>query len=110
MAIDPSVNIAQAAQLYSQAQKTGVSPSSIPEQDPEAAQQSGFANLVSNYLDNAVQDGKHAEKLSMEGALGQANMTDVVTAVSEAEVTLQTVVAIRDKVVDAYKEILRMPI
>jgi flagellar hook-basal body complex protein FliE len=32
-----------------------------------------------------------------------------VTAVAEAELTLQTVVSMRDKVIDAYKEILRMP-
>jgi flagellar hook-basal body complex protein FliE len=34
----------------------------------------------------------------------------VVTAVSNAEVTLQTVVAVRDRVVAAYLDILKMPI
>jgi flagellar hook-basal body complex protein FliE len=41
---------------------------------------------------------------------GKANVTDVVTAVSAAEVTLQAVTAVRDKAVAAYQEILRMPI
>ena len=48
--------------------------------------------------------------MSIQGIQGEANVSDVVTAVAEAEVTLQTVVAVRDKVVEAYKEILRMPI
>ena len=41
---------------------------------------------------------------------GKANMTDVVTAVSSAELTVQTVTAVRDKVVAAYQEVLRMQI
>jgi len=34
----------------------------------------------------------------------------VVTAVANAQHTLETVVAVRDKVLNAYQEILRMPI
>ena len=37
-------------------------------------------------------------------------MNKVVTAVAEAELTLQTVVTIRDKVIEAYRDIMRMPI
>lgn len=109
MAIDPNVNIAQAAQLYDQAQRTGVATNTIPQQESNPAGQGTFSGLVSNYLNQAVELGKTSEQLAIQGAMDQANLTDVVTAVSEAEVTLQTVVAIRDKVVDAYKEILRMP-
>jgi len=109
MAIDPNVNIAQAAQLYSQAQQSGVTTDTIPQQDSQGAGQGVFSSLVSNYLDQATQLGQNSEQLAIQGIQNQANLTDVVTAVSEAEVTLQTVVAIRDKVVDAYREILRMP-
>ena len=109
MAINPDVNITQAAQLYNQAQQTGIAPNAIPAQDTQPANQGTFSTLVSNYMNQAVQLGQNSEQLAIQGALDQANLTDVVTAVSEAEVTLQTVVAIRDKVVDAYKEILRMP-
>ncbi|MEM6903398.1 MAG: flagellar hook-basal body complex protein FliE, partial [Pseudomonadota bacterium] len=35
--------------------------------------------------------------------------TDVVMAVNNAEITLQSVVSIRDRVISAYQEILRMP-
>ena len=40
----------------------------------------------------------------------QADLNEIVTAVNNAEMTLQTVVAVRDKVIQAYQEIMRMPI
>jgi flagellar hook-basal body complex protein FliE len=110
MPIDPNVNIAKAAQLYTQAQQTGIATNAIPDQNSDGPSQSQFSGLVSSYLDQANQIGKRSEEMSIKGIQNEANITDVVTAVSEAEVTLQTVVAIRDKVVEAYKEILRMPI
>ncbi|WP_316977694.1 flagellar hook-basal body complex protein FliE [Shumkonia mesophila] len=69
-----------------------------------------FAELVKSALDEARLIGQRSEKLSMEGIRDNADLNQVITAVAEAEVTLQTVVSIRDKVIDAYKEILRMPI
>ncbi len=41
---------------------------------------------------------------------GEADLKDVITAVANAEQTLETVVAVRDKVLAAYNEILKMPI
>lgn len=110
MAIDPAVNIAQAAQLYNQAQQTGIAPNAIPAQDATPPQQGTFSSLVQGYLGQAQQVGQASEQMSVQGVMGQADLAQVATSVSEAELTLQTVVAIRDKVVDAYKEILRMPI
>jgi flagellar hook-basal body complex protein FliE len=51
-----------------------------------------------------------AESLTNAAATGQAEMIDVVTAVAAAEVQLETVIAVRDQVIRAYQEILRMPI
>ena len=48
--------------------------------------------------------------MSRAAAAGKADVNEVITAVSEAELTLQTVVALRDRVIQAYQEILRMPI
>ena len=53
---------------------------------------------------------RQGEAETLKAAAGKADVTDVVTAVAEAEVTLQTVVAVRDRVIQAYQEILRMPI
>lgn len=71
---------------------------------------SSFMNMVKDSLDNAVDTGRHAEQMSMAKISGEASTMDVVTAVANAQHTLETVVAVRDKVLQAYQEILRMPI
>lgn len=69
-----------------------------------------FASLVKGAINEAIKIGKRSEKLTIQGVNDKADLNHVVTAVAEAEVTLQTVVAVRDKVLEAYKDILRMPI
>ncbi|GAB6054226.1 hypothetical protein JCM17960_30460 [Magnetospira thiophila] len=68
-----------------------------------------FASLVKSAIREAVQESKQTEQLSVAAAFGKADVNQVVTAVAEAEVTLKTVVTVRDKMVEAYKEILRTP-
>lgn len=68
----------------------------------------------SDFLSKAVQDGigtmKQGETMAARQIAGQANIVDVVGAVNQAEITLDTVVALRDKVVQAYQSIMNMPI
>ena len=47
---------------------------------------------------------------SARGLMGEGSVTDLVVAVGRAELTLQTAVAVRDRVVAAYQEVMRMPI
>ncbi|MBK8174060.1 MAG: flagellar hook-basal body complex protein FliE [Rhodospirillales bacterium] len=68
-----------------------------------------FANMVKDVLETAAESGKSAEAASVAAVGSGTDLTQVVTAVAEAETTLQTVVAVRDRIIDAYKEILRMP-
>lgn len=77
---------------------------------PDQAGGQSFAGMVTESLQSARDTGVRAEQLSMAEIQGEANMMDVVTAVANAEHTLNTVVAVRDKVLQAYQEILRMPI
>ena len=72
--------------------------------------QSTFLDMVGKLAENSIDSGKKAEALSEKAVVGKADLMDVVQAVSNAELTLQTVVAVRDRVVNAYQEILRMPI
>jgi len=72
-------------------------------------QQDDFAGLVRSAVKEAVRIGERSEQLSIAGINDRADINQVVTAVAEAEVTLQTVVSIRDKVIESYKQILRMP-
>jgi len=69
-----------------------------------------FADLVQGAAENALQSGQRAEAMTLEAIDNNAEVADVVTAVADAELALQTVVAIRDQVVQADQEILRMPI
>jgi len=68
-----------------------------------------FGGLVRNAIREAVRIGEASEKLSIAAINDRADINQVVTAVAEAETTLQTVVSVRDKVIEAYREVIRMP-
>jgi flagellar hook-basal body complex protein FliE len=69
-----------------------------------------FGSAMTQALDQAVQTGHTADDQSMQALSGGGNLTDVVTALSHAEMTLQAATAIRDRVVQAYQDIMKMPI
>lgn len=69
-----------------------------------------FASVLKDAAKVAVGDAKAAEKASMSAIAGKSDIREVVAAVANAEMTLETVVNVRDKVITAYNEILRMPI
>jgi flagellar hook-basal body complex protein FliE len=71
---------------------------------------SGFESMLGDVLNNAMAAGKHAETTAINGMAKKAELVDVVTAVTQAEITLETVTAVRDKVIAAYQDIMRMPI
>ncbi len=81
-----------------------------PGMEPRSQGGKSFSDLLGEVAQQAKASGVQAEKLSVAGIAGKADINDVVTAVTNAEVTLQTVVAIRDKVISAYQDILRMPV
>jgi len=70
----------------------------------------GFADVLRGVADDATAVGRAGEQASLQAVAGKAELADVVTAVTNAEVAVQTVVAVRDRVIQAYQEILRMPI
>jgi len=69
-----------------------------------------FSTMVKSFAQDSIDKSVASEQLSAAAAAGKANIDQVVVAVAEAETTLNTVVAVRDKVLEAYREILRMPI
>jgi flagellar hook-basal body complex protein FliE len=76
----------------------------------EASPVGQFAEMVKQVSEDAVEAGKVGEQMTVGAVQGTAELTDVVTAIANAEITLQTVVAVRDRMISAYQEILRMPI
>ncbi len=69
-----------------------------------------FQALLQNVVDNATQSSRVAETQMVAHSQGRAELVDVVTAVASAEASLETVMAVRDQVIQAYQEIMRMPI
>lgn len=70
----------------------------------------GFGQALTRALETVVETGRTAEAKAAQGLTGTGNITEVVTAVAKAELTLQTTMAVRDRVVQAYQDIMRMPI
>jgi flagellar hook-basal body complex protein FliE len=59
----------------------------------------------------SLQKTTHASDVQSQAmAAGKANIVDVVTAVAESEVAINALVSVRDKVINAYEEIMKMPI
>ncbi|MCS6933155.1 MAG: flagellar hook-basal body complex protein FliE [Acetobacteraceae bacterium] len=69
-----------------------------------------FGAVLARAMEQAVELGHSADAAATAALTGQGSVTDVVLAVSRAELALQTAVAVRDRVVGAYQEIMRMPI
>ncbi|HEX8662164.1 MAG TPA: flagellar hook-basal body complex protein FliE [Brevundimonas sp.] len=75
-----------------------------------AVGQSGFADMLTSVMGDMTQSSRAAETQMASAVQGQGSLIDVVTAVSSAEASLETVMAVRDQVIQAYQEIMRMPI
>ena len=69
-----------------------------------------FGKLVAEGMQGVMDAGKTSDKLSLDLVNGKANVVDVVTAISQTELAMESMVAVRDKVISAYEEIMRMPI
>ena len=69
-----------------------------------------FGGILARAIAGAIDTTQAAERQARGAIAGTGNLTDVVSAVAKAELTLQTTVAIRDRVVQAYQDIMRMPI
>jgi flagellar hook-basal body complex protein FliE len=69
-----------------------------------------FGAMVKEALGAVVEAGKKSDAQAHAMAAGKANLVDVVTAVTETEVAIESMVSVRDKVIQAYEEIMRMPI
>ena len=69
-----------------------------------------FGEMLKSVMIDALQSSKHAESQMAAHVAGKTELIDVVTAISSAEASLETVMAVRDQVISAYQEIMRMPI
>lgn len=72
--------------------------------------QADFSQLLSDQLSQLTELGRVSDQTSMAMVNGQASVVDMVTALAATESTMETMVTVRDRVIAAYEEIMRMPI
>jgi flagellar hook-basal body complex protein FliE len=92
-------NVARMAQAAS---PPGITPAEAPG--------SSFSDFLSGAVKDSISTIRQGEQAATAQVSGKANIVDVVNSVNAAELTLDTVVAVRDKVVAAYQSIMSMPI
>ena len=97
--MSPTLAPVQAAAAYRATQTQGV-----------GTEGADFGATLQRAMEDAVDLGRSADAASTQALLGQGSVTDVVLAVSRAEMALQTATTLRDKVVAAYQDVMRMPI
>lgn len=102
--IDKIANPAAAANAYSLTSK-GVEAPGIA-----APQKESFGDVLKNAAVKSIETLRGGEAASARAVSGDASLPEVVQAITAAEVTLQTVVAVRDRMIGAYQEIMRMPV
>ena len=69
-----------------------------------------FASMLKDTLGSVMEQGRKSDGQTLAMASGKANVIDVVTAVAETEVAVGTLVSVRDRVIQSYEDIMRMPI
>jgi flagellar hook-basal body complex protein FliE len=108
------MNISGAANAYSNAAKIAErilrETSANPAPSLSGVGEPSFSELIGGALKGAASAGYKSEAISTKALAGKADVADVVTAVANAELALNTVVAVRDKMISAYQDIIRMPV
>ena len=102
-----------AAKAYAavQAQASALTQAASGAADAQGAQAAGgFGDILKNALNEAVQSSRHAEQQMTAQVQGKANLVDVVTAISSAQTSLTTMMAIRDQMIASYQQIMAMQI
>lgn len=97
------ISNAAAAQLYANTANKASAPMDAPKGP-------SFGDLMKTAAQESLNVMKAGEAASAKAVTGEATLQDVVGAITQAELTLETVVAVRDRLISAYQEIMRMPI
>jgi flagellar hook-basal body complex protein FliE len=69
-----------------------------------------FGAVLKDAIGSVLDAGKKSDSQTVAMASGKANVMDVVTAVAETDVAVSTLVSVRDKVIAAYEDIMKMSI
>lgn len=69
-----------------------------------------FGDMLEQSMRGAIDKGKMSEQKSVEAIFRKTDLPELVTAIQEAEVALQAVASVRNRVITAYQDIIKMPV
>lgn len=104
---EPSAPLPPALAAYTRAIDQARATSSPATAGPR---ETSFGALLERAMTDAVEANRTGEQIATEALSGRVPLQDVIERVNGAELSLETVVAIRDRLITAYQEIMRMPI
>lgn len=99
-----AVNMGAAVNAYANAAKIATNG------PPQAKGAEGFGKMLQDAASSFTDTLNKSEQVSLQAVTGNADLASVTQAVTDAQVALQTVVAVRDRVISAYQDIIKMPI
>lgn len=105
-----AVTAAAAANAYASLGRLGAEAGGAPRAGDATGGGPSFSSILKDAVSGVTHAGARADMQAQAVALGKANMVDVVTAVAESETAITALVSVRDKVIAAYEDILKMPI
>lgn len=69
-----------------------------------------FAAMLAQSVQGVVDQGRNSDQMAIDMVNGKANVVDMVTAMSQTEFAIESIVTIRDRVIQSYESIMSMPI
>ena len=69
-----------------------------------------FSDALKEAVGSVMDAGRKSDTQTVAMASGKANVMDVVTAVAETDVAVSTLVSVRDRMIQSYEDIMKMPI
>ena len=87
---------------------SGINPAERKTTPAEATE--SFASFLKRSIDGVAAQEENVHKVNDQFIIGQADVNDVLIAASKAELSLALTSQVRNKVVEAYQEIMRMQV
>lgn len=103
-------SLTQAHSAYAQSLQNSQTSEGIDDGFSDGPSKAGFGSILSDTLAQTIHSGHAAEAQSAQGLMGHGDVTKIVTAVSNAQLALQTTTVLRDRMVQAYQDVMRMAI
>lgn len=113
MAATSTVYSVGAASAYRRSQSLGdvsARPLDLGQEEPASKGAGTFGEMVQQATENAIQTVRQADVAGQQGLTGEIGTQQVIEATLAMESTVKVTVAMRDKIVEAYQQILQMQI